>query len=266
VVRKLFDHDRGYIFQNSDKRIVFALPFAEDFTLIGTTDENFVGSLDAVAPSGDEVIYLCRAVNEFFREHVEPEHVVWAFAGVRALYDESKGKDAPEDVTRDYHLVLDERFGIAPVLTVYGGKITTYRRLAEDALGKLSHFFQLHRRWTATAPLPGGDFLWDAIGTRVAQTLRAWPFLSEAEAWRLVRAYGTRVERVMGDAKTREDVAPFFGPLSAAEARYLMKHEWARTAEDVLWRRSKLGLKLAAAEKEALTQFMAGALPSSQSG
>jgi glycerol-3-phosphate dehydrogenase len=266
VVRKLFDHDRGYIFQNSDQRIVFALPFAEDFTLIGTTDENFVGSLDAVAPSGDEVIYLCRAVSEFFREHVEPEHVVWAFAGVRALYDESKGKDAPEDVTRDYHLVLDERFGTAPVLTVYGGKITTYRRLAEDALGKLSHFFKLHRRWTATAPLPGGDFLWDAIGTRVAQTLRAWPFLSEAEAWRLVRAYGTRVERVMGDAKTREDVAPFFGPLSAAEVRYLMKHEWARTAEDVLWRRSKLGLKLAAAEKEALTQFMAGASASSQSG
>ena len=267
VVRKVFDHDRGYIFQNSDKRIVFALPFAEDFTLIGTTDENFVGSLDAVAPSGDEVIYLCRAVNEFFRERVEPEHVVWAFAGVRALYDESKGKDAPEDVTRDYHLVLDERFGAAPVLTVYGGKITTYRRLAEDALGKLSHFFQLHRRWTATAPLPGGDFLWDAIGTRVAQTLRAWPFLSEAEAWRLVRAYGTRVERVLGEARTREDVAPFFGPLSAAEVRYLMKHEWARTAEDVLWRRSKLGLKLAAAEKEALTRFMAGvSLPASQSG
>ena len=143
------------------------------------------------------------------------------------------------------------------MLTVYGGKITTYRRLAEDALGKLSHFFQLHRPWTATAPLPGGDFLWDAIGTRVAQTLRAWPFLSEAEAWRLVRAYGTRVERVMGDARKREDIAPFFGPLSAAETRYLMKHEWARTAEDVLWRRSKLGLKLVAAEKEALAQFMA---------
>ena len=143
------------------------------------------------------------------------------------------------------------------MLTVYGGKITTYRRLAEDALGKLAHFFQLHRRWTATTPLPGGDFLWDAIETRVAQTLRAWPFLSEAEAWRLVRAYGTRVERVLGDAKRREDIAPFFGPLSAAEVRYLMKHEWARTPDDVLWRRSKLGLKLSKAEKEALAQFMA---------
>ena len=102
---------------------------------------------------------------------------MWAFAGVRSLYDDGAGKDAPEDVTRDYHLELDERYGTAPLLTVYGGKITTYRRLAEDALGKLAHFFQLHRRWTATTPLPGGDFLWDAIETRVAQTLRAWPFL-----------------------------------------------------------------------------------------
>ena len=262
VVRKLFDHDRGYIFQNADKRIVFALPFAEDFTLIGTTDQNFSSALDAVAPSGEEVIYLCRAVSEFFREPVEPEQVVWAFAGVRALYDMSKGRDAPEDVTRDYHLDLEEKFGAAPVLTVYGGKITTYRRLAEDALGKLSYFFQLHRRWTAATPLPGGDFLWDAIETRLAQTQRAWPFLSEPEAWRLVRAYGTRVDRVMGKAKTRDDIAPFFGPLSAAEVRYLMAHEWAQQPDDVLWRRSKLGLRLTVAEKEALARFMAAPPPS----
>ena len=258
VVRKLFDHDRGYIFQNTDKRIVFALPFERDFTLIGTTDQNFTGSLDSVAPSGDEVFYLCRAVNEFFREPVGPEHVVWAFAGVRSLYDASAGKDEPEDVTRDYRLDLDEKYGAAPLLTVYGGKITTHRRLAEDAVGMLSHFFTLHRRWTAKTPLPGGDFLWDAIETRVAQTLRAWPFLDEADAWRLVRAYGTRVDRIMGDAKRRTDIAPFFGPLSAAETRYLMKEEWARNADDVLWRRSKLGLRLTAAEKEALAKFMAG--------
>jgi glycerol-3-phosphate dehydrogenase len=164
-------------------------------------------------------------------------------------------------VTRDYHLELDEKYGSAPVLTIYGGKITTYRRLAEDALGRLSHFFQLHRRWTATTPLPGGDFLWDAIQTRVAQTLRAWPFLNEVEAWRLVRAYGTRVDRLMGDAKRRDDIGPFFGPLSAAETRYLMKHEWAQAADDVLWRRTKLGLKLTKTEKDALAQFMAQASP-----
>jgi len=257
VVRKLFDHDRGYIFQNTDKRIVFALPFAEDFTLIGTTDLNFVGALDSVAPSADEVIYLCRAVNEFFREPIDPEQVVWAFAGVRSLYDKSKGRDQPEDVTRDYHLDLDEKFGTAPVLTVYGGKITTHRRLAEDALGRLSHFFHLRRNWTAKAPLPGGDFSWSATDAIVAQTLRAWPFLSEAEAWRLVWAYGTRVNRVMGGAKTRNDAGPWFGRLSAAEVRYLMQHEWARTADDVLWRRTKLGLNVTAAEKDALAKFMA---------
>jgi glycerol-3-phosphate dehydrogenase len=257
VVRKLFDHGCGYIFQNTDKRIVFALPFAEDFTLIGTTDLNFVGALDSVAPSGDEVIYLCRAVNEFFREPIDPEQVVWAFAGVRSLFDKSKGRDQPEDVTRDYHLDLDEKFGTAPVLTVYGGKITTHRRLAEDAVGKLSHFFHLRRKWTAKAPLPGGDFSWNATDAIVAQTLRAWPFLGEAEAWRLVRAYGTRVNRVMGEAKTRNDAGPWFGPLSGAEVRYLMQHEWARTADDVLWRRTKLGLKIAAAEKDALAKFMA---------
>src|SRR5262245_11984200 len=255
VVPKLFDHGRGYIFQNSDKRVVFALPFAEDFTLIGTTDEPFVGDLDAVAPSADEVIYLCRAVNEFFRTRVEPHQVVWAFAGVRSLYDDGNGK--VEDVTREYHLAFDQRYRLAPMLTVYGGKITTYRRLAEDALGRLGHFFQLHARFTATAPLPGGDFRWNAIEGQVVQTRQASPFLAEAEIWRLVRAYGTRLERILAGAKRREDIAPFFGPLSAAEVRYLMAHEWARTADDVLWRRSKLGLSIGPTEKAALAQFMA---------
>jgi glycerol-3-phosphate dehydrogenase len=255
VVPKLFDHGRGYIFQCPEQRIVFALPFADDFTLIGTTNEEFSGDLDAVAPSAEEVIYLCRSVNEYFRVKVEPEQVVWAFAGVRSLYDDGAGR--PEDVTRDYNLELDERYRNAPLLTVYGGKITTHRRLAEDAVGRLAHFFQVRRRWTSTAPLPGGDFRWNAVEARVGQTRRQWPFLDEPEAWRLVRAYGTRVDRILGDAKRREDLAPFFGPLSAAEVRYLMRHEWARTADDVLWRRSKLGLTTGPAEKEALERFMA---------
>jgi glycerol-3-phosphate dehydrogenase len=257
VVPKLFDHDSGYILQNDDKRIVFALPFADNYTLIGTTDDNFVGALDAVAPSADEVIYLCRAVNEFFRTKVEPNDVVWAFAGVRSLYDTSRGKDKPEDVTRDYKLVLDKRYGFAPLLTIYGGKITTFRRLAEDALSQLSRFFQLRRRWTATNPLPGGDFPWDTFEERVVDARQTWPFLEKKDAQRMVHAYGTRLDRVLGGAGRREDLGPFFGPLSAAETRYLMKHEWARTADDVLWRRSKLGLRLNKVEKEALAQFMA---------
>jgi glycerol-3-phosphate dehydrogenase len=254
VVRRRFEHDCGYILQAADNRVVFVLRFAQEFTLIGTTDENFVGDVNSPAPDAAEILYLCATVNEYFRDKVTPDELVWSFAGVRALHDDGSGK--PEDVTRDYTLVLDEKPHEAPLLTVYGGKITTHRRLAEDALEKTAHFFQLHRRWTASTPLPGGDFLWDAINTRVSQTLRAYPFLTEPEAWRLVRAYGTRVDRVLGQAKTREDVAPFFGPLSAAEVRYLMKEEWARTADDILWRRSKLGLKLTPGEKELLARFM----------
>ena len=231
VVRKLFDHDSGYIFQNTDKRIVFALPFAEDFTLIGTTDENFAGALDAVAPSGDEVLYLCRAVNEFFREPIGPEHVVWAFAGVRALYDDEQGQGRAEDVTRDYHLELDERYGAAPVLTVYGGKITTYRRLAEDALGKLVAFLPV---------APALDREDAAAGRRFSlgrdRDARGADACGPGRSSTRPRRGGSSAPMArgsiacMGDAKRREDVAPWFGPLSAAEVRYLMKHEWARAA------------------------------------
>ena len=256
VVPKLFDHDRGYIFQNADRRIVFALPFVDGFTLIGTTDEDFASDLDAVAPSAEEVIYLCRSVSEYFREPVAPQDVVWAFAGVRSLYDDGAGK--PEDVTRDYHLMLDERFGVAPLLTVYGGKITTYRRLAEAAMARMAHFFLGRPPWTAKAPLPGGDMAWDGVGTMVARAQRTWPFLGEGEARRLVRAYGTRLERVLGAAQSRADLGPWFGELSAAEVRHLMANEFARTADDVLWRRTKLGLRLSKDEKDALERFMAG--------
>ena len=264
VVPRLFDHDRGYIFQNPDKRIVFALPFAQDlgdrdsgggFTLIGTTDREFEGDLDAVAPSADEVVYLCNSVSAYFREPVGPHQVVWGFAGVRSLYDDGAGK--PEDVTRDYHLTLDQQSGAAPLLTVYGGKITTYRRLAEAALARLAHFFQGRPPWTARAPLPGGDMLWDGIETLVARAQRTWPFLGEREARRLVGAYGTRLDRVLGAAKSRDELGPWFGVLSAAEVRHLMAHEWAQTADDVLWRRTKLGLVLGKAEQAALAEWMA---------
>jgi glycerol-3-phosphate dehydrogenase len=265
VVRQLFDHGRGYIFQNADRRVVFALPFAQDsedrgFTLIGTTDEDFASDLDAVAPSAGEVLYLCRSVSEYFREAVSPVDVVWAFAGVRSLYDDGAGK--PEDVTRDYHLTLSEHFGIAPLLTVYGGKITTYRRLAETAMARMAHFFLGRPPWTAKAPLPGGDMAWDGVETMVARAQRTWPFLGEGEARRLVRAYGTRLERVLGAAKSRADLGPWFGELSAAEVRHLMANEWARQPDDVLWRRSKLGLRLSRDEKAALAGFMELSSPS----
>ncbi len=256
VVRKLFDHDRGYIFQNEDGRVVFALPFERDYTLIGTTDEDFVGDLDHLSPLPHEIIYLCKSIGRYLLAGVTPQHVVWAFVGVRALYDD--GAQRPDDVTREYRLVLDEKAGVAPLLTVYGGKLTTYRRLAEAALKKMSNALRMGPPWTARAPLPGGDFPWDGVRDRVNQALAAWPFLGETEAQRMVAAYGTRIADVVGSARSRTEVGPWFGPLSAAEVRYLIKREWAQTADDILWRRSKVGLGLGAAEIRALESFLAG--------
>ncbi len=258
VVRRLYEHDRAYILQAADRRVVFAIPFQRDFTLIGTTDSSFTGDPAAVAPAGDEIVYLCGAMNEYFRAAVSPADVVWAFAGVRSLYDDGAGK--PQDIGREYTLTLDERFGEAPLLQVYGGKITTYRRLAEDVLDRLAHFFPRSQRWTAQGSLPGGDFAYDGLDALVAQTLRRWPFLSDGHARRLTRAYGTRVENVLKDASGIDDLGQRFGAdLTAAEVRYLMEQEWARTADDVLWRRSKLGLRFSATQCGQLEDFMRAA-------
>ena len=156
MVRRLYDHERAYILQAADGRVVFAIPFQRDFTLIGTTDRGFSGDPAAVVPTGEEIDYLCGVVNEYFRASIGAADVVWAYAGVRSLYDDGARK--PQDIGREYTLILDERSGEAPLLTVYGGKITTYRRLAEDVLDRLAHFFPRSRRWTAQSPLPGGDF------------------------------------------------------------------------------------------------------------
>jgi glycerol-3-phosphate dehydrogenase len=256
VVRRLYDHDRAYILQAADGRVVFAIPFQGDFTLIGTTDKSFIGDPADVVPSGDEIDYLCRVINEYFRTAISAADVIWAFAGVRALYDD--GARNAQDVGRDYTLMLDERAGEAPLLTVYGGKITTYRRLAEDALGKLAHFFPRTQAWTARSPLPGGNFVYDGIETLIARTQRNFPFLAADHARRLTRAYGTRVDNVLKSATAPGDLGVRFGAdLTAAEVRYLMTKEWAQTADDVLWRRSKLGLRFTDAQRATLDRFMA---------
>jgi len=256
VVRKLFDHDRGYLFQTADNRVVFALPFHRDFTLIGTTDELFQGDPREVAPTSHEIDYLCRVANDHFREVIMPVDVVWAYAGVRALYDD--GSRGVEDITRDYVIVLDKKSRMAPLLTIYGGKITTYRRLAEEVLTRVSTLFGTGPAWTAQAPLPGGEFGHDGFDREVVRTRERWPFLAEDHARRLVSAYGTRVERVLGNASCPDDLGSrLCGDLTASEVSYLMRNEWAETAEDVLWRRSKLGLRANPAEQASLAQFMA---------
>jgi glycerol-3-phosphate dehydrogenase len=263
VVRKLYDHDRAYILQAADGRVVFAIPFQRDFTLIGTTDRSFSGDPSTVIPSGEEIEYLCGVINEYFRTLITSADVVWAYAGVRSLYDDGAGK--PQDVGRGYTLALEERYGEAPLLTVYGGKITTYRRLAEEALGKLAHFFPRSKpawkNWTARSELPGGDFLYDALPALIERTQQQWKFLTANHARRLVCAYGTRVDRVLGGAKSLDDLGLRFGAdLTAAEVDYLMMKEWALSADDVLWRRSKLGLRFSDAQRVELDRFMARSL------
>jgi glycerol-3-phosphate dehydrogenase len=261
VVRRLFGHDRGYIFQTADQRVVFVLPYERDFTLIGTTDGAFSGDPTAVAPSAQEINYLCAVVNDHLRAVISPADVVWAFAGVRSLHDD--GSSEPQDTMRDYVLALDQQPAKAPLLTVYGGKITTYRRLAEAALDRLAPVLGARPAWTKKSRLPGGDFPVDGLAQLVAQARQAWPFLGEAHIRRLVGAYGTRISRILGAAKRADDLGPRLGAdLTGAEVRYLMDHEWAWTADDVLWRRSKLGLRVSAAEHEQLAKFMADAIGS----
>src|SRR5215470_6124057 len=255
VIRRRFDHDYGYLLQAADRRVVFVLPFADDFTLIGTTDQNFVGDLASLAPDTTEIAYLCDAVNQYFRDKVIPDELVWSFAGVRALYDDHA--DRPEDVTRDYELVLDQSAGEAPLLTIYGGKITTHRKLAEAAMLKIGHYFGGRPPWTANSNLPGGEFSPEEFNAQVTETMQRWPFLSVAHAQRLMHAYGLRTERFLADAKSMDDLGPCFaGDLTAAEVRYVVENEWAQSADDVLWRRSKIGLRATAEDCAALDRFI----------
>src|SRR6185503_17327120 len=218
---------------NADGRVVFAIPYERDLTLIGTTDEDFTGDPAAPAASAAEITYLCRAASVYFRNPVTPDQVVHAFAGVRQLFDD--GASRAKDLTREYVLDLDGRAGEAPLLTVYGGKITTYRRLAEAALRRLAPYFQLSAPWTVGAPLPGGDFPHDGVEALTARAQGKWPFLTQDNARRMVRAYGTRLDRILGDARTAGDLGERFGDeLTATEVRHLIRHEFAETADDVL--------------------------------
>ncbi|MYZ49278.1 glycerol-3-phosphate dehydrogenase [Propylenella binzhouense] len=259
VVPRRFAHDRAYIFQNADGRIVFAIPYERDFTLIGTTDLDFSGDPGHPAISPEETDYLCRAVNDYFADPVRPEDVVWSFAGVRPLYDD--GASAAQAATRDYVLEIEGGPGTPPLLGVYGGKITTYRRLAEAALAKLAPFFEgLGPSWTRDAPLPGGDFDPAALEAEAQAVTTLCPACGPEMARRLVRAYGTRAQRIVAGVASEADWGERFGAdLTEREVRYLIAEEWARRGEDVLWRRSKLGLHVGSEDRARLDAFMLGA-------
>lgn len=263
VVKKLFAHDRAYIFQNADNRIIFAIPYQKDFTLIGTTDRDYKGDPTEVKASEEEIAYLCSAASEYFKEPVRREDVVWTYSGVRPLYNDGASK--AQEATRDYVLMLDAPEGEPPVLSIFGGKITTYRRLAEAALDKLkSHLPAAGKStWTGTASLPGGDFPQTGYAALVAALSADYPFVDKPVLARLVRAYGTRTREILGHARSVNDLGQNFGAgLTEREVLYLIDREWALSADDVLWRRSKLGLRLDPAQAEALDKFMRDAVTS----
>ena len=259
VVPKLYDHEFCYIFQNADGRVFFLIPYERDYTLIGTTDLDFTGDPAHVHASVAEIDYLCRSTSAYLRSPVTPDMVVWSYSGVRPLFDD--GSSAAQEATRDYVLKLDAPPNAPALLSVFGGKITTYRRLAESALAQLQPHLPVisgqPAGWTGRARLPGGDFPPDRFNQQVAAATARFPFISLSTMRRLFRAYGTETYKLLGNATTYADLGQTFGAdLTEAELRYLMQAEWARTAEDVVWRRSKLGLRLSAEQIIAIDDTM----------
>lgn len=256
VVPRLFDHDRCFIFQNADGRIVFAIPYERDFTLVGTTDVDHDEDPAGVAISEEEIGYLCQSISEYLEQPVSPEDVVHTFSGVRPLVDD--GAEDAKAATRDYLLDLEDADGALPVISVFGGKITTYRRLSEQVIEKLKPYLSLKEgSWTGEAPLPGGNFKPLDIGRVTAKLAEDYPFLTEDQLNRFIHAYGTDAWTMLGAAANDADLGPSFGAgLTTHEVNWLMDRELARTEDDVLWRRSKLGLRLDAAGVTALKTYM----------
>ena len=254
VTRKLFDHDKCYFFQGTDGRIIFAIPYEQDFTLIGTTDADHPDPATPAVCTPEEQRYLRDFASQYFETPVTQDDIVWTYSGVRPLYDD--GAKSATAATRDYVLKLDTNG--APLLNIFGGKITTYRRLAEAAVDKFSNTFPgMTDTWTADAPLPGGDFAVSDVTVLQTSLQADYPFLTKPWAARLIRAYGTDAARILGKAKTAADLGRDFGAtLTEREVNWLMSHEFARTAEDVIWRRSKLGLRMTTEETEALHRWM----------
>ena len=257
VVPRLFEGEQAYIFQHPDQRVIFAIPYEERFTLIGTTDVPYQEDPAEVAISEDEIGYLCAAVSHYFTKPVVPEDVVWTYAGVRPLYDDDS--ESASAVTRDYVFDLEGKEGEPPLLSVFGGKITTYRKLAEHALSRLLPLLGREAApWTERAVLPGGDIPGLDLEAFRAELAARWPWLPAPLLRRYSKAYGTRVEALVGAARCLEDLGrPLAEGLYEAEADYLVRQEWARSAEDILWRRTKLGLHLPAGSKEALAAWFA---------
>ncbi|MBP2550983.1 glycerol-3-phosphate dehydrogenase [Neorhizobium galegae] len=260
IVRKKFNHDRAYFFQNPDNRIIFAIPYEGDFTLIGTTDRDFKDDPKDVRISEEEVHYLCDAASDYFKEPILPADIVWSYSAVRPLFDDGASK--AQEATRDYVLKVEAPEDGAPLLNVFGGKLTTYRRLAEHALEKIAEVIGAKGQpWTAGSHLPGGDFPVTGAGKAVSELMSHAPFLARGHAERLIRCYGTDARSLLSSAKTAEDLGRHFGgTLYEVEVRWLIDREWAVSAEDILWRRTKQGLFLTRDEVSGLEDYLQAAM------
>ncbi len=256
VVPRLYPEEHCYVFQNTDGRILFAIPYERDFTLIGTTDRDFQGDPARVLASPQEIAYLCEAASGYFASPVSPASVVWSYSGVRSLYDD--GASSAQEATREYVLELDAPDGAPALLSIFGGKITTYRRLAEAALARLAPHLPpataRPRGWTRHARLPGGEFDPRGFPDQLARAEARHPGRPRAMLERMLRAYGTRLDAVLAGDGADEVIG---ADLTLAELRYLAMHEWALTAEDVAWRRSKLGLRLTPAQLDRIEALLA---------
>ena len=259
VVPALFDHLFAYFFQLPDGRIFFAIPYEEDFTLIGTTDADHSGSLEDVQASEKEITYLCEGASRFFEKAITPQDVVWSYAGVRPLIDDGSGK--PEAATRGYRLELSDASQGAPLLNVFGGKLTVYRHLGEETVDMLATRQEFPRpdAWTGDEPLPGGNFAQDGASALIGQLAGRTPFLDERTHRRLVRAYGTTALEIFAGATTLDQCGIDFGQgLTQREVDYLVANEWAVAVDDILWRRTKLGLRLDPKQVDALDTYLKG--------
>jgi len=252
VLKRLYDHDRCYIFQNRDGRVIFAIPYEGEFTLIGTTDRDYSGDPARVHATREEIDYLCAAASEYFRAPVTRENIVWTYSGVRPLYDD--GASRAQETTREYVLKLDGTVESGMILNVFGGKITTYRHLSERALTKIESVLGARGpAWTKGAKLPGGDFAVDGFETLVAALQRSAPKVAAPTVRRLARCYGTEAHAILKDG----ELGHLFGAdLGEREVAFLVEKEWARSAADILWRRTKLGLRFSAAEERALADHL----------
>lgn len=258
IVRRKFADTRAYFFQNPDGRIIFAIPYEQDFTLIGTTDRDYTGDPRDVKISDEEVSYLCSAASEYFAEPVTPGDIVWTYSGVRPLFDDGASK--AQEATRDYVLKTEGEDGEAPLLNIFGGKLTTYRRLAEHALEKIGDALgEKGAPWTAGSHLPGGNFDAEGYAEQVTALRSRYSFVDERHASRLVRCYGTDAASIIGNAADQSGLGHYFGgTLYEAEVRWLLQREWALTAEDILWRRTKQGLFLTSEQVHGLEDYLTG--------